>query len=128
MIQKPTPPTTIDEYISQCAKEVQPYLTQIRELVLSECPDAEEKISYQIPTFQYYYGLVGFGETKNGFSFYTMNPELVKILSPTWEGISYKGSTLHFKPGKELPEEVLRDIVRRRMIENKERALAKKKR
>ena len=121
-------PQTIDEYIAQCAQQVQPYLSQIRELVLSECPDAKEKISYQIPTFNFHYSLVGFGETKNGFSFYTMNPGLVQTLSPGWEGISYKGSTLHFKTGNELPEEVLRDIVRRRMIENEERALAKKKR
>ena len=59
-------PQTIDEYIAQCAQQVQPYLSQIRELVLSECPDAKEKISYQIPTFNFHYSLVGFGETKNG--------------------------------------------------------------
>lgn len=44
-------PGTIDDYISRCAKDVQPKLREIRDKVRSIAPGAVEKISYGIPTF-----------------------------------------------------------------------------
>jgi uncharacterized protein YdhG (YjbR/CyaY superfamily) len=43
--------TTIDEYIRMFPKEVQKKLGSIRNLVQKLTPEAQEKISYQIPTF-----------------------------------------------------------------------------
>ena len=117
---------TIDEYINNCEPDIQGSLHSIRSIILSECPNAEEKISYQIPTFKYLYSLVGFGTSKKGISFYTMNPKLVEKLSSNWENISYNGSTLYFKSDEEIPEQVIREIVRFRMEENEERARDKK--
>src|SRR5690606_41218251 len=44
-------PTDIDKYISQFAPEAQRMLEQLRSIIKKCAPDAEEGISYGIPTF-----------------------------------------------------------------------------
>lgn len=43
---------TIDEYISKFPPEVQEILNTLRKVIKESAPDAEEKISYQMPTFK----------------------------------------------------------------------------
>lgn len=49
-MKNPAPPTNIDEYIASFPDEVQ-ILRKIRVTIRKAAPDAEETISYQIPTF-----------------------------------------------------------------------------
>jgi uncharacterized protein YdhG (YjbR/CyaY superfamily) len=51
MKTKQTAPKTIDEYIAGFPNEVQKILEKIRTAIRKAVPDAEEKISYQIPSF-----------------------------------------------------------------------------
>ncbi len=44
-------PKTIDEYIAGFPQPVQEILEQIRSTIRAAAPDAEETISYQMPTF-----------------------------------------------------------------------------
>jgi uncharacterized protein YdhG (YjbR/CyaY superfamily) len=44
-------PRNIDEYIERFPPEVQVILEKVRATIRKAAPDAEEKISYQIPTF-----------------------------------------------------------------------------
>jgi uncharacterized protein YdhG (YjbR/CyaY superfamily) len=44
-------PGNIDNYIAGFPKDTQNILEQIRETIKKAAPDAEEKISYGIPTF-----------------------------------------------------------------------------
>jgi uncharacterized protein YdhG (YjbR/CyaY superfamily) len=43
--------TSIDEYIATFPVEVQKILQELRATIKVSAPDAEEKISYQMPTF-----------------------------------------------------------------------------
>ena len=43
---------TIDGYIATFPKEVQPLLQKVRRAIAKAAPDAEEAISYRIPTFK----------------------------------------------------------------------------
>jgi uncharacterized protein YdhG (YjbR/CyaY superfamily) len=42
---------TIDEYIASFPEDVQAVLEELRGTIRKAAPEAEEKISYQIPTF-----------------------------------------------------------------------------
>ena len=42
---------SIDEYIATFPEEIQTILQEMREAIKAAAPDAEEKISYQMPTF-----------------------------------------------------------------------------
>ena len=53
-------PTSIDAYISQFKGEQRIRLEQFRKLIQEEAPDAKEKISYAIPTFELKGNLVHF--------------------------------------------------------------------
>ena len=61
---------TIDEYIAQFSPEVQEKLKEIRKIVKEIAPDAQEKISYQMPAFTLNGNLVYFAAFKNHIGFY----------------------------------------------------------
>lgn len=61
----------IDEYIFEFPKEIQEKLQRIRSVIRKTVPDAEEKISYAIPTFTLNNtNLVHFAAFKNHIGFY----------------------------------------------------------
>ena len=53
-------PTSIDEYITAAPPEARSILGKIRETIKMAAPAAEEKISYQMPTFTLKGNLVHF--------------------------------------------------------------------
>ena len=119
---------TVDEYITGQPAEYQDGLNRIRAFIQSKIPpQGEEKISYGVPCYYYNYALVGFGVSKNHISFYTMNPKLVTALKDELCSIKHSGSTLHLPLGKAFPEALLEKIIRMRIKENEDRAIAKKK-
>lgn len=113
--------TTIDEYILQFQVEVQAILQRLRQVIKETVPEAEEKISYQMPTFYLYGNLVHFAAHKNHIGFY-----------PTPSGIEafkkelsvYKGAkgSVQFPIHKPLPFELIKEIVKYRVDENIRRA------
>ena len=44
-------PASPDAYIAACAPEIQQILQRIRAIIRAAAPDAQEKISYQMPAF-----------------------------------------------------------------------------
>jgi uncharacterized protein YdhG (YjbR/CyaY superfamily) len=58
-----TAPRTIDEYIAGFPPDVQDILQQIRRTIQEAAPEAEEAISYQMPTFRLHGNLVHFAAT-----------------------------------------------------------------
>jgi uncharacterized protein YdhG (YjbR/CyaY superfamily) len=63
-------PANIDEYISAFSPEVQAILQEVRRVVQSAAPDAQEIISYQMPAFKQHGVLVYFAAFKNHIGFY----------------------------------------------------------
>lgn len=119
-MQENKPSTPIDAYLSGLPQDRREALENLRTVILSVVPDAEEVISYQIPTFKRYGGLVGFASMKNHLSFMVMSPGLMEKLKV--EVKPYKGSTatLHFTQDKPLPVDLVKNIVEERMKENEE--------
>jgi uncharacterized protein YdhG (YjbR/CyaY superfamily) len=112
---------SIDEYIATFPKDVQKILKQVRATIKAAAPDAEETISYQIPTFtlngKY---LIYFAGWKNHISIYP-NPSgseaFNKEVSKYVEG---KG-TLKFPIDKPLPLKLITKIVKLKVAENLKR-------
>ena len=57
---KPTGPENIDDYIEGFPPKIQKILQKIRKTIQRAAPDAEEAISYQIPTFRLNGNLIHF--------------------------------------------------------------------
>ncbi|WP_346274735.1 iron chaperone [Leptospira santarosai] len=60
----------IDDYISRFPEDVRKILEELRSAIRKAAPKAEEKISYQIPTFVFGGNLVYFAAYKKHIGFY----------------------------------------------------------
>lgn len=117
---------SIDAYIAHFPPEAQAILRTLREVIKESAPDAKEKISYQMPTFEHYGNLVHFAAFKNHIGFY---PGASGIEAFKHELTSYKWAkgSVQFPIGKPLPYELIRRIVQYRVADNRERAERKAK-
>ncbi|MVX66599.1 hypothetical protein GKZ28_23300 [Clostridium chromiireducens] len=120
---------TIDEYILQFSPEIQEILETLRKVIKESAPDAEEKISYQMPTFVLHGNLVHFAAYKNHIGFYPTPSGINEFKDELSEYKGAKGS-VQFPIDKLLPYELISRIVEFRVDENIRRAedkLKKKK-
>jgi len=110
---------TIDEYIASFPLEIQKKLEEIRATIKAAAPGAEEKISYQMPTFTLHGNLVYFAAHKNHIGFYpgTFVSVLQAFNNEISSYVDGKG-TLKFPLEKPLPLELIAKIVRFRVMEN----------
>ena len=109
--------STIDEYVKGFPPEIQKKLEEIRSTVKMIAPAAEEKISYQMPTFYLNGNLVHFAAFKNHIGFY---PAPSGIDAFKDELSKYKGAkgSVQFPIDQPLPMELIRKIVEFRVEEN----------
>jgi uncharacterized protein YdhG (YjbR/CyaY superfamily) len=120
-------PYHFSDFLATLEPQFRPCLTQLRELIISIVPDAEETFSYQVHCFKYIYMLVGIGTTKQYCSLYTMSSKLVKQIKSELKGYKISGMTLHFNPDEPLPVDIITRIVLARVQENEVIAMSKKK-
>jgi uncharacterized protein YdhG (YjbR/CyaY superfamily) len=112
---------SIDEYIATFPEEIQKILEELRATIKASAPDAEEKISYQMPTFALKGNLVHFAAWKNHIGFYPTpsGTQAFEHELSIYEGA--KGS-VKFPIEKPLPLELISRIVKFRVAENLQNA------
>jgi uncharacterized protein YdhG (YjbR/CyaY superfamily) len=127
MKTKRSAPKNIDEYIACFPKDVQAILEKIRATIRKAAPDAEEKISYQMPTFALKGNLVHFAAWKEHIGFYPAPTgiEAFKTELSAYEGA--KGS-VQFPLDRPIPYDLIGRIVEYRVKENLEKAATRRAR
>lgn len=119
-------PTDIDSYIAGFTESIQERLQQMRKTIQKAAPDAEETISYAMPTFKQDGILVHFAGYEHHIGFYALptgNAAFEKELSHYKTG---KGS-IQFPHNELLPLALVEKMVKFRVKENAEKAALKKK-
>jgi uncharacterized protein YdhG (YjbR/CyaY superfamily) len=112
----------IDNYISQFPHEVQKVLYEIRKHIHGLVPDAQETITYGIPTFKVKgKNLVHFGGFKDHTSFFPGASGVEAFKDELSEYKTSKG-TVQFPLGKPLPLDLITRIVQFRIIENQKKS------
>jgi uncharacterized protein YdhG (YjbR/CyaY superfamily) len=113
--------STIDEYILQFPPEIQDILQKLRQVIRNSAPEAVEKISYAMPTFDLMGNLVHFAAFKNHIGFYPA-PSGIEAFREQLSG--YKGAkgSVQFPIGEPLPYELISEIVTFRAAENRKKA------
>lgn len=112
---------SIDEYILQFSPEVQEILKTLRKVIKEAAPDAEEKISWGMPTFALHGNLVYFAAHKNHIGFYPTPSGIDAFKEELSEYKGAKGS-VQFPIKKPIPYELISKIVRFRVAENTKNA------
>jgi uncharacterized protein YdhG (YjbR/CyaY superfamily) len=121
-----TAPQTIDEYIAGFPADVQEVLQKIRMTIHEAAPDAQEKISYQMPTFFLKGNLVHFAAFKEHIGFYPVPTGIEKFKKELSVYKQGKGS-VQFPLDQPMPYDLITKIVKFRVKENMAAASAKAK-
>lgn len=108
---------TIEEYIGQFPGEVQGILRELRRVIKEEAPTAEEKITYQMPTFYLNGNLVHFAAWKKHIGFYAA-PSAGERFKAELKGYKTAKGTIQFPFNQPIPYELVREIVRFRVEDN----------
>ena len=109
---------SIDEYIAEFPEQTQKALQEMRELVHATAPDANETISYAIPTFDLNgRHLVHFAGFAKHIGFYPVPSGMEAFKEELAVYKQGKGS-VQFSLGEPLPADLIRRIVEFRVGEN----------
>lgn len=108
---------TIDGYIASFPEEIQKILQLVRTTIKAAAPDAREKISYAIPTFELNGNLVHFAAFKNHIGFYPAPTGMVAFQKEFSAYKTGKGS-IQFPIDQPMPLGLISKIVQFRVIEN----------
>lgn len=110
-------PPNVDAYIGQFPADVQGIMKQIRSIIKSVVPQAEEMIAYGMPAYKLHGPLVYFAGYKNHIGFYatpTGHSAFAEELSKYKQG---KGS-VQFPLSEPMPFDLIKRIVEFRLQEN----------
>ena len=119
-------PGGIDEYIAGFPHDVQKILEKVRQTIRKAAPDAQETISYQMPTFTQNGVLVHFAAYTNHIGLYPAPRGIEKFKN---ELAAYEGGkgTVKFPLDEPIPFDLITRIVKFWVKNNLERAEAKRK-
>ena len=112
----------VDEYIAAAPSPAQPLLRRVRAIIKANAPQAEERISYRMPYYDYHGRLVYFAAHRKHVGVYA--------LGQTFEAeglqkyVAAKG-TLQFRFDEPLPEAKIAALIRKRVRENDAKASAR---
>jgi uncharacterized protein YdhG (YjbR/CyaY superfamily) len=112
--------TSIDEYIALFPEEVQEKLQEIRAIIRAAAPDAQEKISYQMPAFAQNGILVYFAARKEYIGFYPTSSG-TQAFEQELSTYEYTKGTVKFPMDKPLPLDLITKIVKFRLAENQKK-------
>jgi uncharacterized protein YdhG (YjbR/CyaY superfamily) len=113
------PPRTPAEYLRRVPAAQRKALEALRRTVRAAAPDAEERISYGIPSF--YVGprmLVAYASASRHCAFYP-GAEPVRRHAAELAGYSTSKGTVRFDPANPLPARLVRRLVETRLAERK---------
>lgn len=116
---------SVEQYIAAFEPEVQELLQSLRKVIQQAAPEAEEKISYQMPTWCLHKNLVHFAAYKTHIGFYPAPSGIEAFKEELAQYKRAKGS-VQFPIREPLPYDLITRIVRFRVEENQRQAAEKR--
>jgi uncharacterized protein YdhG (YjbR/CyaY superfamily) len=116
------PVKTVDDYLAALPAKEREVLQELRQVIKSTAPQAEEVISYNIPLYKHHGHLVGFAAFKHHCSLFVTNSAVREQFAKELEPYDVKNTAIHFSVEKPLPAALVKKIVKSRIAENEARA------
>ena len=104
-------PQTIDEYIDAQDETVQPRLREVHEILRTAIPDAEERISWSMPTYWKGRNIIHFAASKKHLGLYP-GGEATTVFAEELRGWDVCKGTIRLPWKNELPTELIQRIAR----------------
>ena len=105
-------PQSVDEYSAAQEETIQPKLNEIRTVLRSALPDAEERISWSMPTYRKDHNIIHFAAQKKHIGLYP-GPEAVAYFSGRLDqaGLLYSKGSIQIPYSDDLPLELIAEIA-----------------
>jgi len=117
--------SSINEYIAQFPDDVQAVLREVRNTIKEAAPQAQETISYAMPTFKLNGNLVHFAGYKSHIGFYP-SPSGIEHFKDEISAYKWAKGSVQFPLAEPIPFDLIRKIVLFRVSENIEKKSSKK--
>ena len=103
-------PRTIDEYIEAQEETVRPRLHEIRAVIRGAIPEAEETISWSMPTYRKGRNIIHFAAARKHVGLYP-GEEAVARFAEELDGYEVSKGTIRLPYDRPLPEELITRIA-----------------
>ena len=104
-------PETVDDYIAAQDEAVRPCLREVRAILARALPEAEERISWSMPTFWQGRNLIHFAAAKKHLGIYP-GSEATAAFADELAAYDVSKGTIRLPYGSELPAELIERIAR----------------
>ena len=104
-------PRTIDEYVDQQDVAVRPRLREMRAILRSALPEAEERISWSMPTYWQGKNIIHFAASKKHLGLYP-GGEATAVFAEALKEYDVSKGTIRLPYDRELPAELIEKIAR----------------
>ncbi|MCB5952679.1 DUF1801 domain-containing protein [Enterococcus sp. BWT-B8] len=112
--------TIIEDYIRKEPEERQSALTELYHFIKQLVPEAEERLSYGMPTFYLNGNLVHFANAKKHIGFYPA-PSAILAFKDDLTGYKSSKGAVQFPATQELPWSLIKKMIQFRIKENMEK-------
>ena len=102
---------TIDEYIAAQPEDIQSYLTAVRIAIQKVLPEAEERISWGMPTYWKGHNIIHFAAHKKHLGLYA-GTEAVVAFQERLNGYKTSKGAIQFPYAKPLPLDLIEEIAK----------------
>lgn len=103
-------PKTVEEYIQLQAENIQPKLREIRAILQAAIPDAEECISWSMPTYRKGRNIIHFAASKKHIGLYP-GGEATTVFADELSGYNVSKGTIRLPYDKDLPVDLITRIA-----------------
>ena len=104
-------PKDIDEYIASQDERIQPLLSEVRAILKTTLPEAEERISWSMPTYWKGRNIIHFAASKKHLGLYP-GGEATEVFADDLSDYSVSKGTIRLPYDKPLPTELIEKIAR----------------
>ncbi len=104
-------PQSIDEYIAMQDEDIQPKLNEVRSVIRNAIPEAEERISWSMPTYWEGKNIIHFAASKKHLGIYP-GDGAIAAFSKELAGYDVSKGTLRLPYSERLPEELIGNIAK----------------
>ena len=104
-------PQTIDQYIAAQDEKIQPVLFEVRSCIRTAIPEAEEKISWSMPTYYKGRNIIHFAAAKKHFSIYP-GDEAAAVFAEKLTSYSVSKGTIRFPYDQPVNTELIAEIAK----------------
>lgn len=106
-----TKPQNIDEYIAARDEQIRPKLNEIRSILHGALPEAEERISWSMPTYWKGRNIIHFAASKNHLGIYP-GEEATAVFAEDLTGFDVSKGTIRIPYDQPLPVNLIERIAR----------------